>query len=127
MSRNTARKPRRFQHERKGLHEIARRRRQHTTPTERLLWDALRDGRMLGLNWRRQHVLTPHIVDFYCAKLRLAVEIRPQKWSQKWIDRSLEVRHGVRTLRITEEELLQGGARAELRRLCERRLRWLSY
>ena len=38
-------------------------------------WRLLRDLKMLGLKFRRQHVLCGYEVDFYCAALRLVVEI----------------------------------------------------
>jgi len=42
---------------------------------ERRAWDLLRNRRMLGLKFRRQHVIAGFIVDFYCAELRLVLEI----------------------------------------------------
>lgn len=41
---------------------------------EVLLWNALR-GQALGMKFRRQHPIGPFILDFFCAKLRLAVEV----------------------------------------------------
>jgi very-short-patch-repair endonuclease len=35
----------------------------------------LRNRRLLGLKFRRQHVLRGFIVDFYCAELRLVLEL----------------------------------------------------
>ena len=42
---------------------------------ERRAWNLLRNRRMLGLKFRRQHVIAGFIVDFYCAELRLVLEI----------------------------------------------------
>ncbi len=42
---------------------------------EVVLWQALRHGRLAGLRFRRQHPIGPYILDFYCARLRLAVEV----------------------------------------------------
>jgi very-short-patch-repair endonuclease len=39
------------------------------------LWQALRQGRLAGLRFRRQHPIGPYILDFYCAAARLAVEV----------------------------------------------------
>ncbi|HEX7604596.1 MAG TPA: endonuclease domain-containing protein [Polyangiaceae bacterium] len=44
------------------------------TPSEALLWRHLR-GDALGVRFRRQVVVGPFIVDFYCAAARLVVEI----------------------------------------------------
>jgi very-short-patch-repair endonuclease len=39
------------------------------------LWSKLRDGRLDGLNFRRQHPAGPYILDFYCPQLCLAIEL----------------------------------------------------
>ena len=49
-------------------------RRQMTLP-EVVLWQALRQGNLAGLRFRRQHPIGPYILDFYCAAARLAVEV----------------------------------------------------
>ena len=49
--------------------------RQDATLAERRAWDLLRNRRMLSLKFRRQHVIAGFIVDFYCAELRLVLEI----------------------------------------------------
>lgn len=53
----------------------ARRFRQEMTPSEALLWSRLRGNRLLGLHFRRQHVIRGFIVDFYCHDSKLAVEV----------------------------------------------------
>ena len=47
----------------------ARQLRRDATPAERHAWTLLRNRRLLGLKFRRQHVLRGFIVDFYCAEL----------------------------------------------------------
>jgi CreA protein len=42
---------------------------------EVVLWQAVRQGRLAGLRFRRQHPMGPYILDFYCAAARLAVEV----------------------------------------------------
>ncbi len=44
------------------------------TDAEKRLWSRLRSDR-LGVKFRRQVPLGPYIVDFYCSKARLAVEL----------------------------------------------------
>jgi len=39
------------------------------------MWEKLRRNNLLGLNFRRQHIIEGFIVDFYCHELSLAVEI----------------------------------------------------
>ncbi len=49
--------------------------RKKQTPIEALLWARLRDNRLHGLSFRRQHGIGPFIVDFFCPKSQLAIEI----------------------------------------------------
>jgi len=49
-------------------------RRQSTRP-EQLLWSALRNRRLEGLKFRRQHAIGPYIADFACIERRLIVEL----------------------------------------------------
>lgn len=42
---------------------------------EALLWSLLRNRRLANAKFRRQHVIAPYIVDFYCAEHRLAIEL----------------------------------------------------
>lgn len=45
------------------------------TPEEELLWYRLRNNQLDGYHFFRQYSAGPYILDFYCAKLRLAIEI----------------------------------------------------
>jgi len=44
------------------------------SPPERILWKLLRNGQ-LGVKFRRQHPIGPYIADFYCAEIRIVIEI----------------------------------------------------
>ena len=55
-------------------YERARVMRSALTPPELKLWVALK-GQGLGVRFRRQHPIGPYILDFYCAKAKLAVEV----------------------------------------------------
>lgn len=55
-----------------GSAKRARRLRQDATPAERQLWRGLRN---LAFKFRRQHRINRFILDFYCAEVRLAVEL----------------------------------------------------
>ena len=57
------------------LLEFARELRQYSTDAEQKLWSALRDRRMAGVKFRRQHPVKPYILDFYCHELKLAIEL----------------------------------------------------
>jgi very-short-patch-repair endonuclease len=54
---------------------LARSFRQQPTPAESAAWELLRGRKILGLKFRRQQVVAGFIVDFYCAALRLVVEL----------------------------------------------------
>jgi very-short-patch-repair endonuclease len=45
------------------------------TDAESRLWRALRRDQLNGLSFRKQHPIGPFTVDFYCSRLRLAVEV----------------------------------------------------
>ena len=48
----------------------------HTaTDAEHLMWQLLRAKRFMNLKFRRQHVIAPYIVDFYCHELGLVIEL----------------------------------------------------
>ena len=56
---------------------LARRRalRRNSTDAESALWFHLRAKRFAGFKFRRQHSCGPYILDFYCARRHLAVEL----------------------------------------------------
>ena len=57
--------------------ERARELRRRLTLPEVVLWQAIR-GDKLGVRFRRQHPVGPYILDFYCEKAGLAVEVDGQ-------------------------------------------------
>ena len=52
-----------------------RRLRQECTDTEMAVWKLLRNRRFVGFKFRRQHPVGPFIVDFYCARAALVLEL----------------------------------------------------
>jgi very-short-patch-repair endonuclease len=53
----------------------ARRLRQRMTDAERKLWAVLRDRRLHGFKFRRQHPLGPYVLDFFDETHKLVVEV----------------------------------------------------
>ena len=45
------------------------------TDQEKKLWEKLRNGQINGMHFRRQHPYNIYIIDFYCFKANLAIEI----------------------------------------------------
>src|SRR5487761_1052078 len=89
----------------------ARHLRRALSPPEARLWSRLRERAPGKPVFRRQHPIGPYVLDFYCAKARLAVEIdgishdmgdRPQRDERR--DTWLEAR-GVTVVRIAASEL----------------------
>ncbi len=57
------------------LRQRARAMRAEPTEAERLLWTILRGRRFAGFKFRRQVPMGRYIVDFYCPKARLVIEL----------------------------------------------------
>ena len=55
--------------------EVARELRRGSTPEEKVLWQHVRRNQIAGQHFRRQHVLSGFIADFYCPAARLVVEL----------------------------------------------------
>jgi very-short-patch-repair endonuclease len=83
--------------------------RHESTPEEKKIWDALRNRKFHNYKFRRQHVIEGFVVDFYCQKLRLAVEVdgkihERQKEYDELRQRLIEEK-GIKFIRITNEEI----------------------
>ena len=91
--------------------ERARRLRQQSTPADSLLWQELRTNELAGLHFRRQHLIEGFIVDFYCFAAGLVVELDGPRHSQRAeYNRERDevlVGHGLRVLRVSNEDVLQ--------------------
>lgn len=49
--------------------------RENITDAENIIWFYLRNKKLKGLKFYRQYGIDDYIVDFYCPKLRLVIEI----------------------------------------------------
>jgi very-short-patch-repair endonuclease len=92
-----------------GKLERAREMRRNMTAEESILWARLRGNRIGGHHFRRQQVIDGFIVDFYCHRAGLVVEVdglvhdgQVEYDAQR--DRILSGR-GLRILRVTNEEV----------------------
>ena len=56
-------------------YELARQMRKALTPPEWLLWERLKARQPEGPAFRRQYALGPYVLDFYCIRARLAIEV----------------------------------------------------
>ena len=77
------------------------------TPVELSLWDALRNRRLAGLKFRRQHPIGPFVADFCCPDRRLIVEldgaVHATKREHDAEREALLTAAGYRILRFTNE------------------------
>lgn len=49
--------------------------RHSATDAEQVMWQILRAKRFMNLKFRRQYVIEPYIVDFYCHEIGLVIEV----------------------------------------------------
>ena len=88
---------------------FARNLRRESTPEEDKIWNALRNRKFLNCKFRRQHVIEGFVVDFYCKRLRLAIEVDGkihdrQKEYDELRQRLIE-EEGIKFIRVTNEEI----------------------
>jgi very-short-patch-repair endonuclease len=57
------------------LYQYGRELRQSSTKAEKILWEYLRNRKLDGLKFRRQHPIDKFIADFYCHEKKLVVEL----------------------------------------------------
>ncbi len=57
------------------LKELACKLRKNMTLSEVLLWNQLKRKKMKGYDFHRQKLIDKYIVDFFCPKLKLIIEI----------------------------------------------------
>jgi len=108
-------------------HMIARSRqlRQDMTFPERLLWSRLRDCRLAGLRFRRQHPVGPYVTDYYCPSAKLVVELDGRSHDgQAAQDRQRQdylERQGLRVIRFSNDKVLNNltGVLEAIARACK--------
>ncbi|OQX80219.1 MAG: hypothetical protein B6D64_03465 [Bacteroidetes bacterium 4484_276] len=87
--------------------------RKRMTEAEELLWSNLRDKKLDGLKFRRQHPIWRFIADFYCHKAKLVIELdggihQEIETKERDINRTAEIeRFDIKVIRFTNEEVLE--------------------
>lgn len=88
----------------------ARENRTNPTPAEKLAWTSILQQRPLGYKFTRQKPIGPYIVDFYCSKLKLVIEIDGDVHVHQYeydIEREIDMKElWISTLRFTNDEVL---------------------
>lgn len=92
--------------------EYAKQNRVDSTPAESALWEELRNKKLKGYKFRRQHPVGIFILDFYCHAAKLAIEIDGEyhlEQEQQLYDRArteLLYQAGIKELRFTNQDIL---------------------
>jgi len=93
------------------LLEFARQLRSSQTDAENLIWLCLRDRRLQGAKFRRQHPFGRYILDFYCDASKLAVELDGgQHVEKRGYDQTRDAyieSSGIKVLRFWNDEALR--------------------
>lgn len=91
------------------LKQLAKELRKESTLSEILLWNYLKKKQMKGCDFHRQKPIDNYIVDFYCPKLKLAIEIdgishaEKEKYDEKRISRLKFL--GINILTFSDEQI----------------------
>lgn len=92
--------------------ERARALRKRMTDAERKLWHHIRDRRLGGCKFRRQHPLGPFIVDFICLEEKIVIEVDGGQHAENEemdIQRSAYLnKMGYRVFRFWNNHVLEG-------------------
>ena len=90
---------------------FARKLRSEQTEVEQQLWRALRNRRLQGVKFRRQHPVPPYVLDFYCHAAKLAIELDgSQHIEQETYDQQRTAflnQQGIHVLRFWNQDVLK--------------------
>ena len=95
-----------------SLFKRAKELRKEMTEAETILWNELKNRKLNGFKFRRQHPLHLYVADFYCHEKRLVIEVdggihNKRKVFEHDQNRSAELdRLGIRVIRVSNEEVI---------------------
>ena len=90
----------------------ARHNRNNPTEAESYLWEMLRDKKMNGYKFRRQHIIGKYIVDFICLSKSLIVEVdggyhdSPDQQYDDSVRTAFLEGHGYKVIRFRNEDVV---------------------
>jgi very-short-patch-repair endonuclease len=89
----------------------ARRMRKEPTPEEAALWKRLRNGKLGGFKFRRQHPIDQYLADFCCPEVWLVIEIDGPIHERQVEEDALRQDHierlGYRVIRFSNEDVIR--------------------
>ena len=109
------------------LKELARKLRNDATLSEVLLWQQLKGTQVMGYDFHRQKPIDQYIVDFFCPKLNLIIEIDGESHNDRFdIDQKRQLRLealGFHFLRLWDHDVKQNmeGVLSTIRAWIKRR------
>lgn len=93
--------------------QYAKKLRQNSTIAENKLWEQLRNRKLNGIKFRRQHPIQNYIADFFCCETKLVIEIDggyhliPESMEYDSI-RTKDLNDlGIKVLRFTNEQVIE--------------------
>ena len=95
------------------LKQLARKLRNDSTMAEIKLWKELQNRRVYGNKFNRQKPIGDYIVDFFCNKLKLVIELDGYSHSFEDTIRKDEIKEqflkdmGIRVLRFDDDEVMK--------------------
>jgi very-short-patch-repair endonuclease len=109
------------------LLQFARDMRREPAPAEQILWACLRNRRLNGFKFRRQHAVGGYITDFFCAECELIVELDGDSHEDRRAhdEKRTELlkQRGFEVVRFPNTEVFDNldGVLEKILELCERR------
>jgi len=93
-----------------NLKKLSRELRNKSTISEVLLWDALKGKKVKGFQFSRQKPIGNYIVDFYCSKLKLVIEIDgnshdSEAYKNDLVRSDYLISQGLRVLRFSDLDI----------------------
>jgi len=91
---------------------IARLLRKKQTGAEKILWEMLRNKKLDGYKFKRQHGFGTFIVDFYCYASKLIIEIdgkiheKKEQKERDFIREEVLIDSGFKVIRFTNDEVI---------------------
>ena len=104
--------------------EKRRKLRRDQTLCEKIMWIYLRDRKTLGYKFKRQYSVDHYVIDFYCPKLKLAIELdgsvhdNPDQEEYDAYRQEYLEKYGITFCRITNDELM-GNANLAFKKIEE--------
>ncbi len=80
---------------------------------EVILWQYLKDRQIVGYKFRRQYSISKYVVDFYCPRKKLAIEVDgPTHFSLQAMEydikrQALIESFGIRVIRVTNTDVYE--------------------